>query len=57
MYDIGWGIVSNSWEFGAPGNDGEGAWPIAPAHVEESRVSDSVIINIVIIVFGSIFKG
>ena len=37
---IGRSIVSDSWKFGAPCHDGESAWPVASAHVEESRVSD-----------------
>lgn len=36
---IGWGIISNSWESRAPGNDGAGAWTIASAYVEKSGVS------------------
>lgn len=46
MYElgIGWGVVSNAWEFGAPSNDGKGAWSIAAAHAEESRVSYGVMI-------------
>lgn len=34
----GWSFVPNTWEFGAPCNDGEGPWSIATAHVKESRV-------------------
>ena len=36
----GWGVVSNTWELGAPCNDGTCSWSPPTAYVEESRVSD-----------------
>lgn len=46
-FHIGWGLVPNSWEFGAPCNDGACSRSFTFSNVEESRVSSCSLIQVI----------